>query len=513
MGSLVKMKNITKKFPGVTALDNISFDIEPGEVHVLLGENGAGKSTLMKILSGVYRPTSGKITVNEKEYDYLTPKDSYENGISIIYQELSVINELSIMENIFVGKIPVKTIMGIRVIDYPTMRQKASEALLKVGLIRDMNVFVENISISEKQQLEIAKALVSNAEIIVMDEPTTSLTISETEHLFKIIKQLKSEGKGIVYISHKMKEIKEIGDRVTVLKDGTYVGTRKVDEVEIDELVTMMVGRTIHGTYHNKNISDFKNEPVILEVKNISKKDGKVKNVSFKTHKGEILGFAGLVGSGRTELMDTIFGSGPKSYGEVFLNGRKLDIKNPYNSIKYGLAMVTENRRETGFMDNFDIKQNISVISNLKKSKAGGTIGLLDDKGEVEKAQIQVKDLRVKCTSIHQNITELSGGNQQKVILGKWMGVGTEFIIFDEPTKGIDVGSKSEIYELMRRLAEDGKGVIVVSSELPELLSVCDTICVFKDGKIIDTFDIKNVTEEKIVSASTGESGKVKEVN
>ena len=286
METLVKMEHVTKEFPGVRALDNISFDIRPGEVHILLGEKVAGKSTLMKILSGVYQPTSGKIYLKGKEYDYLTPKDSYENGISIIYQELSVINELSILENLFVGKLPSKKVAGISLVDYKLMNEKAKAVLDKVGIKRSPNTMVEDISISEKQQCEIAKALVSNADVIIMDEPTTSLTTSETEHLFKIIHQLKKEGKGIVYISHKMDEI---SDRVTVLKDGTYVGTREVKDVSVDDMIKMMVGREIKGTYHNTESEDLSKEPVIFEVKNITRKDNKVEDVSFQLHKGEIL--------------------------------------------------------------------------------------------------------------------------------------------------------------------------------------------------------------------------------
>ena len=505
MQTLVKMEGITKEFPGVKALDNISLEINAGEVHVLLGENGAGKSTLMKILSGVYTPTSGKITVKGKEYSHLTPQDSYENGISIIYQELSVINELSILENLFVGKLPTRKVAGFSVVDYKKMRETAQEVLAKVGVKRDPKMFVENISISEKQQVEIAKALASNADVIIMDEPTTSLTTSETEHLFKIIRQLKAEGKGIVYISHKMKEIKEIGDRVTVLKDGTYVGTRKVEEVEVDDLVAMMVGRKIQGTYLNEECQDFSDKPVFFEVKNISRKDQKVKNVSFQLHKGEILGFAGLVGSGRSELMNAIFGAEPKSEGQIFMEGKELKIRNPYEAIQNGLGMVTENRRETGFLDNFDIKQNISIAPFIKTSKGSGVIGLLNNKAELDYANQQCADIRVKCRDIHQNITELSGGDQQKVILGKWMAAESKLIIFDEPTKGIDVGSKSEIYVLMRKLANEGKGVLVVSSELPELLSVCDTIAVFREGEIRGIFRNSEATEEKIVKTSTGE--------
>lgn len=505
METLVKMEGVTKVFPGVRALDNISFEIKAGEVHVLMGENGAGKSTLMKILSGVYQPTSGKITVKGKEFTHLTPKDSYECGISIIYQELSVINELSILENLFVGKLPTRRVGGIRVVDYKGMTGRAQEVLDKVGLKRRPSQLVEEISISEKQQCEIAKALISNADVIIMDEPTSSLTTSETAHLFDIIRQLKAEGKGIVYISHKMDEIKEIGDVITVLKDGTYVGTRNVKEITLDDVIKMMVGCEIKGTYHNEEIEDFSKEPVIFEARNINRKDGKVRDVSFQVRKGEIVGFAGLVGAGRSELMNALFGAEPKLSGQVFIGGREVTIRSPYEAIKNGLAMVTENRRETGFLNNFSIKQNISIVPFLKTSRGNGLIGLLDNKAEEEYAAKQKTDMNIKCRDVEQNITELSGGNQQKVILGKWMAAESSVIIFDEPTKGIDVGSKSEIYVLMRRLASQGKGVIMVSSEMPELLSVCDTICVFRDGEIRMTYAVREATEEKILKSSTGE--------
>lgn len=504
MKTLVEMKNVTKKFPGVTALQNISFDIKAGEVHVLLGENGAGKSTLMKILSGVYQPTEGSIILNGKEYDRLTPKDSYENGISIIYQELSVINELSIEENLFVGKLPMAKMAGFPIVNRKLMHQTALELCKKVGLHRDPKTFVEEISISEKQQVEIAKALCANAEVIIMDEPTASLTKEEIDHLFHIIAQLKSEGKGIVYISHKMDEIKQIGDRVTVLKDGTYVGTRNVADVSIDELVTMMVGREIKATYRHEDRTDYSKEPVIFEVRDIARKDQRVKGVSFQLHRGEILGFAGLVGSGRSEMMNAVFGAEPKSAGQVFMNGKEIFINNPYQAIQHGLAMVTENRRETGFINTMDIKKNISLLPYVKTSGMGGLSGLVNEKQDRKWAEEQHENLRIKCAGVDQSILELSGGNQQKVILGKWLAADSQVIIFDEPTKGIDIGSKSEIYVLMRKLADEGRGVLMVSSELPELLAVCDRIAVFREGKIAMIFTSDECTEEKIIRASTG---------
>lgn len=502
---LVEMKKISKKFGVVRALDDISFKVEKGKVHILLGENGAGKSTLMKILSGVYKPSSGSIILNGKEYAELTPFISSENKISIIYQELSVINELSILENLFIGKLPTKKSMGIfSMVDFKYMKKIAKNILDKIGLKREPETLVENLTIGEKQQVEIAKALVSNADIIIMDEPTTSLTESEVNNLFRIIRQLKSEGKGIVYISHKLKELKEIGDIVTVLKDGKSVGTFGVNEVEIKDLIRMMVGREVKLRYDSSNIKLNRDE-VIFEVKNLNRTDNKIKDVSFKINKGEILGFAGLVGSGRSELMEAIFGVVPIKSGEIVMYGKHSIPKNEYNSIKKSMGFITENRRETGFFHNFDIKENISIVPFIKSSKCRGILGFLNNEVEKEYAVKSKRQLNIKCDSINQNICELSGGNQQKVILSKWMMANSDLMIFDEPTKGIDIGSKSEIYTIIRELSDDGKIIMMVSSELPELLAVCDKIAVFKNGRIVDILPIKEATEEKIMKLLTSE--------
>lgn len=505
MEPLIRMVGITKEFPGVKALDNISFDIAPGEVHVLIGENGAGKSTLMKILSGVYQPTSGKIICNGREYSQLSTSDSYNEGIAIVYQELSVINELSIMENLFVGKLPTKKFGPVSVVDYKLMQQKAEEVLKRVGLRHDPKTLVGDLAMPDKQLCEIAKALVSGAKVIVLDEPTTSLTTSEVENLHNLIRNLKAEGCGIVYISHKMSELHRIGDRITVLKDGTYVGTFPIQDLSIDQLVTLMVGREVSGTYLADPGMNVLEQPVVFEVKNISRKDGKCRNISFQLHRGEILGFAGLVGAGRTETMEAIFGAVPKSAGEVYLNGKKLNITSPYSAIKQGLGMLTENRRETGFARNFSCKQNMSLIPFIKTSTAGGIGGMLDMKAEQRWSDEQTKALNVKCTSPEQMTVTLSGGNQQKVILGKWLAADSEVLIFDEPTKGIDVGSKSEIYILMRKLANEGKCVLMISSEQTELLSTCDRIAVFRGGELQEILMNADATEEKIVKISTNE--------
>lgn len=504
MHTLVEMKNITKKFPGVTALDNISFTIEAGEVHILLGENGAGKSTLMKILSGVYEPTEGEVVIEGKSFTRLTPKESLANGISIIYQELSVIGELPIYENIFLGKLATKKILGIDIVDYDYMKKRTRELLEQLGLKKDPETLVEDLSISEKQIVEIAKATAFNARVIIMDEPTSSLTNEEVNRLFVIIKKLKSEGKGIVYISHKMDELKKIGDRVSVLKDGTYVGTRDVHNVEIDDLIKMMVGREVKDSYVSKRSRSELTANKIFEAKNITRKDRKVKDISFEVYEGEVLGFAGLVGSGRTELMETIFGIASIEAGEIYLKNKKIDNKGSFKTIKQGIGLLTENRRETGFFHNFTIEQNVTFIKNIKKAALGGLWGLLDSKDDYKDAEEQKQMFNIKCRSVKQNITDLSGGNQQKVIIGKWIASKAEMLIFDEPTKGIDVGSKSEIYRIMRSLADNGKAVVMVSSELPELLCVCDRIAVFCDGQIKTIITSDEASEEVILRAATG---------
>ncbi len=500
----MEMKHITKQFPGVVALRDINLDVYPGEVHVLMGENGAGKSTLMKILSGIYTPTEGEIYIGGQKYNHLTPAISQEQGISIIYQELSVIDELSIVENLFVGRLPVKKIMGIPVIDKKYMMQKAREIMKLVGLKQSPMTMVEGLPISEKQLVEIAKALVWNTKVLIMDEPTSSLTMEETQNLFEIIRSLKKQEVGIVYISHKLDEIKQIGDRITVLKDGCHVATKQLCDVSgKEEIITMMVGRELKDKYHSSCREGSAQREVLFKVENVTRADGKVKNVSFELRKNEVLGFAGLVGSGRTELMNVIFGAEKMLSGRVYLEGKELKIKDTYDAVKKGLAYLTESRRETGFFDNFEIWKNVAMEESLRTSKWSGAYGLINENAEKLEAQKYKEQLNIKATSIHQNITELSGGNQQKVIVGKWLAADAKIMIFDEPTRGIDIGAKSEIYKIMRELVERGKGVMMVSSELPELLAVCDRIVVFNEGEIKAILDGKEATEELIMHAAT----------
>lgn len=502
MQNLVEMTGITKKFPGVTALDNISLDLRPGEVHLLLGENGAGKSTLMKILSGVYTPTSGSITVGGKTYSELTPQLSQENRIAVIYQELSVIDELTIAENLFVGKLPVKKIGFFSVLDRKTMLQRAEQLLKRVGLNRSPLTEVSQLSISEKQQVEIAKALARDAKILVMDEPTSSLSNEEVRQLFDIIRSLNTEGVGIFYISHKLSETREIGDRLTVLKDGKRVTTMDMSDVKDEQhIVSLMVGRELmQESLRNPDHEKVMSSPIALKVEDLTRRDRKVNHVSFEVHSGEILGFAGLVGSGRTELMNAIFGAEKMESGKITLYGEEIHPHSPYESIKRNMAFITESRRETGFFDNFDIQKNIITVSDIKRTRLGGLLGMVSPKRSKAVAEKQRENLGLRCTGVDQLVASLSGGNQQKVIVGKWLASQANLMIFDEPTRGIDVGAKSEIYHIMRRLADDGKAILMVSSELPELLTMCDRIVVFSKGKIAGTFNGEDATEENIMA-------------
>ena len=503
--NIVEMRNINKSFPGVKALSNISFSVKPGEVHVLLGENGAGKSTLMKVLSGVYHPDSGSIVLNGVEHSKLNPRLSREGGISIIYQELSVVNWLDIRENIFMGRMQSKKIGPVSTIDYAKLNQDTKKLLKQVNLDKyEPNKMASELSISEKQMLEIAKAISFDAKCIVMDETTSSLTESEVKKLFEIIRDLKSKGIGIVFISHKLSEIKEIGDRISILKDGNYVGTWNVSDLSEEDMVRLMVGRELEKSYQEGHGAFGE---VVFEVKNLSRKDGKVQDFHMQVRKGEIVGLSGLVGAGRSEAMEAIFGAVPKTSGEILLEGKRLAIHTPYDALKNGIGLVTENRRETGFFQNFSNKRNISIASLLKKSKLGGVCGLIQEKSEKQMAEKAKLDLQIKWASDAQLTKNLSGGNQQKVILGKWISAGVKVLIFDEPTKGIDVGTKSEIYKMMRRLAENGIIVIVVSSEMPELLAVCDRIMVMAEGKVRGEFDIAEATEEKLAMLATGNGG------
>ena len=493
------MREIVKIFGGIRALGGVNLDIYPGEVHAILGENGAGKSTLMKILSGIYAPSSGEIVIDGETYPALSPGQAAQAGISIIYQELSVINELSALENLFVGRIPVSHRYGLPTVDWRKMKTEGTAILKRLGLDVALDTLVEDLSIAHRQMIEIAKSLMRNARVLVMDEPTSSLTNIEVDRLFSLVDQLRTEGTAILFISHKLDEVQRIGDRFSVLKDGVTSGTGMVAGTTNDDLVRMMVGRVVKRTFLAEKPIDRSAAPT-LKVSHITSADHKqVVDVSFDVYPGEILGFAGLVGSGRTELMNCLFGTQNRASGHIELNGHDITPKSPLDALKSGMAYITEARRETGFMPNFSIKDNIIISQCVKKSPARGLWGLIHSVKEIETANVQKKNLSIKCTDVMQNITELSGGNQQKVLVGKWMATESDLFIFDEPTRGIDVGAKSEIYAIMRNLSNKGKAIIMVSSELPEVLAVCDRIAVFRSGRIAKIVESSTASEEMIL--------------
>lgn len=499
----ISMTGIGKSFGPVHALKSVDLTIFPGEIHALLGENGAGKSTLMKVLSGIHEPTKGMITINETHYDKLDHKLAAQLGIGIIYQELSVIDELTVLENLYIGRHITKKICGINIINWKEMRIRAAMMLLRIGLKVDLDEKVGNLSISHKQMLEIAKTLMLDAKVIIMDEPTSSLTNNEVDYLFLIMDQLRKEGTAIVYISHKLAEIRRICDRYTVMKDGSSICSGRVDDVSNDDIVRLMVGRELQNRFNAmKESTGHIERNVVFEVKSVTSRDKKkVRNISFSVNRGEILGFAGLVGSGRTELMNCLFGVDNRASGEIYLNGRNISPRSPLDALKKGMGYITESRRENGFFANFSIAQNMAISRSLKHGGYKGAMGLFAQAEERQTAEAQRQLLALKCHSVDQNITELSGGNQQKVLISKWLCCNPEVIIFDEPTRGIDVGAKAEIYKVMRQLADDGKVILMVSSELPEIIAVCDRIAVFCEGRLTKILTNRDdISEEEIMA-------------
>lgn len=490
---ILRMEGITKEFPGVKALDNVNLEVKRGEVHILLGENGAGKSTLMKILTGVYERDSGQVIFKGKPFKVKSFREAQDAGISIIYQEFNLIPYLSIAENIFIGREPVNK-AGL--IDWSKMNSEAKRILNSLGVHLNPKEIVASLGVAQQQMIEIAKALSVDAYIIVMDEPTAALTEKEIKELFKAIKQLKSQGRSIIYISHRLEEVHQIGDRATVLRDGQYVGTVDLAETSIDKLISMMVGRTLTEKFPKKvaNIGED-----ALVVRNLSRK-GKLYNISFHVRKGEILGVAGLMGAGRTELMRAIFGADPKDSGEIYIDGKKVEIHSPHDAIKYGIGFLTEDRKEQGLVLDLSVRENITLAN----------IGGVMDKMFVNKAKEEeickkyIANLFIKTPSPEQKVKFLSGGNQQKVVLAKWLFTKSKVLIFDEPTRGIDVKAKVEIYKLMNQLAEQGVAIIMISSELPEILGMSDRIIVMHEGRITGELTREEATQEKIMHYATG---------
>ena len=481
------MKNISKRFPGVYALKNVDFELKRGEVHALLGENGAGKSTLIKVLGGIYHAEEGEIEIEGKNVSITSVQDAEENGIAIIHQELVLVPYMSVAENIYLGR---EAGSGIFV-DRSEMTKSAQKILDDLGMDIDARSLVKDLPIAKQQMVEITKAVSVNSKILVMDEPTSSISDKEVENLFKIMRDLTKKGVGIVYISHKMSELDEICDRVTVMRDGEYVGTKNVKETAKDELIAMMVGRTLTNYY----VRDY-GEPgeEILKVTGLSDGD-KVKGVDFNVRKGEIVGFAGLVGAGRSETMQAIFGLAKEVTGEIYINGNKVEIHNPEEAIKHGLALVPESRKEQGLYLVQSVKYN-TTIEVLKEFIGKFRV---NDKRETEITQEYIDLMSTKTPSQAQKIGNLSGGNQQKVMIGRWLATKPKVLILDEPTRGIDVGAKSEIYAIMNNLVKTGVSIIMISSELPEIINMSDRVYVMAGGVVRGCINHEEISQENIM--------------
>ncbi|EEI86090.1 ABC transporter, ATP-binding protein [Anaerococcus lactolyticus ATCC 51172] len=492
MSNLLEMRKITKTFPGVKALDEVDFSLERGTVHALMGENGAGKSTLMKCLFGIYTPDSGEIYIDGKKVSYKDPKDALDSGVAMVHQELNQVSMRSVAENIMLGRFPNK--YGI--VDAKKMNQETQDLFDKLGLNFDPKKIIGKYSVAERQLIEIAKAVSYDAKILVLDEPTSSLTESEVDKLFEIINKLRKQGVGIIYISHKMEEILSISDFVTVMRDGKFIDCKPASELSKDEIIKLMVGRKIDAS--NLKTDEYIKDEVMLEVKNLTGKyKPTVTDISFDLKKGEILGIAGLVGSRRTELVETIFGLRQKASGQIFIHGKEVENKDPIEAIKNGFALVTEERRATGIFPYAAIRLN-ATIANIKKYAKHS---IVSDKALKEDTNRVIESMEVKTPSQSTKIMNLSGGNQQKVIIGRWLLTDPDVLLLDEPTRGIDVGAKYEIYKLIGQLAKEGKSVLFISSEMAELQMVCNRIMVMSNGRLagIEKND-ENLTQEKIMA-------------
>ena len=491
---ILEMKGIVKSFGPVKALKGVDLDLRAGEVHALMGENGAGKSTLMKVLTGIHDANEGTIHYNGKQVTYSKPKDAMEDGIVIVHQELNMMNHLTVAQNIFIGR---EEFRHNWLIDDGASIKKAKKLFDLLKLDINPTEKVGNLTVGKQQMVEIAKALSMDAKVIVFDEPTAALTESEINELFVIIDDLRSKGVGIIYISHRMDEIARITDRVTVMRDGEYVGTVNTKDTTKDEIIAMMVGRTIYEDPKAASaVAD--DAPVVLEVKNLNA-GSSVKDVSFQLRKGEILGFSGLMGAGRTEVARLLFGADKKESGTIFVNGKEVTINSPQDAIREGIGYLSEDRKRFGCIVDMTIADN-TVMTNLDHYIKGF---LIDDREIVRVSDEFVKQLRTKTPSSKQLVRNLSGGNQQKVVIAKWLEQNSDILIFDEPTRGIDVGAKSEIYTLMNDLVAQGKSIIMISSELTEILRMSDRIVVMCEGRKTGELDISQATQERILALAT----------
>ncbi|WP_406676351.1 sugar ABC transporter ATP-binding protein [Moorella sp. ACPs] len=491
---ILEMENITKTFSGVKALNNVKLKVKKGTVHALVGENGAGKSTLMKILMGIYKPDSGIIKFKGKEVSFQSPRDSLNLGISMIHQELCLIPYMTVAENIYLGREPLSSTGWI---NEKIMFQNTKNLLDILDIPIEPTVKINELSIANRQLIEIAKAISYNAELIIMDEPTSAITDREVNNLFKIIRTLIVKGISIIYISHKLNEIFEIADEITVLRDGQYIKTDSVKNLNKEMVIEMMVGRELKQLFPKK---EAKITDIILEVKNLTHKK-KFKNISFKLRKGEILGVAGLMGSGRTELMESIFGLRKLDEGEIYINGKKVEIKSPKDAIKNKIAFLTEDRKRTGLFLEHSVEDNM-IVSSLKNYLKGKII--VDHKKIKNICKKYIEQLKIKTPNEQQIVKKLSGGNQQKILIAKWLLTEPDIFILDEPTRGIDVGAKAEIHSLMSTLAQEGKAIIMISSELPEILGMSDRIIVMHEGRITGELSRDEANQDLIMKYATG---------
>lgn len=493
--TFLQMKHITKRFPGVLALNDVQFSLRRGEVHALLGENGAGKSTLMKILSGVYQPDEGEIIFEDKPVSFSDPLSAQNVGITIIHQEFNLFPELTVEENIFIGREFCKKNRWR--LDEKQQRQATIEILQKLNLAIKPDTLVADLTVAQQQMVEIAKAISVNARILIMDEPTAALTETEIESLFRVTRLLKEQGTGIVYISHRLEELALIADRATVMRDGQYISTVDYECVKISDLIAMMVGRDLGNIYPRREA--LQQRIPVLEVNGLTRK-GVLNDINFTLYRGEILGFAGLMGAGRTELARAIFGADSIDSGTLKLNGKETVIKDISDAIQQGISYLTEDRKKEGLALNLSVERNIMLGNYPEYSDRFGNV---DSRRCQQTSEEQVKALRIKTPNLEQAALNLSGGNQQKIIIARWVCKDTDILIFDEPTRGIDVGAKLEIYELMNRLVAKGKSIIMISSELPEVLGMCDRILVMRSGRITGELSAKEVTQEKIMQYAT----------
>jgi ribose transport system ATP-binding protein len=497
---LVSMKGIDKSFPGVRALDTCELELRAGEVLALVGENGAGKSTMMKVLSGIYAKDGGTITYKGTEVDIPSPKAAQNLGISMIHQELNLMNHLTIAQNIFIGREPKR--FGGVLLDEKALNRQTEELFKTMHLDLNPRTKVADITVAKQQMVEIAKALSFNSEVLIMDEPTAALTDTEIDELFVFIRKLRAQGVGIIYISHRLEELKQITDRITVMRDGRYIDTVDTKETPTDTIINMMVGRTILQA--TPEVPENASQEVVLEARNLNR-GRTVKDVSFVLKKGEILGFAGLMGAGRTEVARAIFGADVIDSGEIYIHGEQVKIKSPGDAVKNGIAYLSEDRKQYGLTLTMDVEMNTVLAAFNKFLDFGGWVNTKKTK---KTAVHYVDALSIKTPGIEQKVKNLSGGNQQKVVIGKWLTADTEILIFDEPTRGIDVGAKSEIYKLLNDLAREGKSIIMISSELPEILRMSHRVIAMCEGRITGELPIEEATQEKIMKFATQRNGK-----